>query len=179
MSPWTGQRGGEARGSMRDQQRATAFIWEFGLHIGQLFMHGSCNAVMDCGCSSGCTVIAASVGVLLRSARGKGRGGYALSFLLSPSTSSSVSLSHLAPIIPIPSSSAPTASTRLTFGLCLVCCCATLLARNDRICMMNAQRWLVRLPWVPKPLARPSLHESAAGSSKSRSPGYAIHHHLP
>ncbi|KAN0103487.1 hypothetical protein V8E51_011800 [Hyaloscypha variabilis] len=60
---------------MRDQQRATAFIWEFGLHIGQLFMHGSCNAVMDCGCSSGCTVIAASVGVLLRSARWKGRGG--------------------------------------------------------------------------------------------------------
>ena len=31
----------EARGSMRDQQRATAFIWEFGLHIGQLFMHAA------------------------------------------------------------------------------------------------------------------------------------------
>jgi hypothetical protein len=26
---------------MRDQQRATAFIWEFGLHIGQLFMQAA------------------------------------------------------------------------------------------------------------------------------------------
>jgi hypothetical protein len=30
-----------ARGSMGDQQRATAFIWEFGLHIGQLSMHAA------------------------------------------------------------------------------------------------------------------------------------------
>jgi len=54
-------------------------------------------------------------------------------------------------------------------------------APNDqyRICMMNAQRWLVRLPWMPKPLSRPPMRESAGGSSKSRSLGYAVHHHLP
>jgi hypothetical protein len=33
-------------------------------------------------------------------------------------------------------------------------------------------------PWVPKPFCRPPLHESAEGSSKSRSLGSAIHQHL-
>jgi hypothetical protein len=51
MGQWTGLEG-EARGSMRDQQRATAFIWEFGLHIGQRSMQEAAmhNALRNCGC---------------------------------------------------------------------------------------------------------------------------------
>jgi hypothetical protein len=40
MDQWTGQNL-EGQWETRDQQRATAFIWEFGLHIGQLFMHAA------------------------------------------------------------------------------------------------------------------------------------------
>jgi hypothetical protein len=58
----------------------------------------------------------------------------------------------------------------------------TLPAPSDRICscMMNAQLPLPppsgwsAWPWVPKPFCRPPLHESAEGSSKSRSLGSAI-----
>jgi hypothetical protein len=48
----TGQRTGqwsEARGSMRDQQRATAFICEFRLYIGQHLHARYCTAVVDRG----------------------------------------------------------------------------------------------------------------------------------
>lgn len=158
---WTGQR------SSRVNERPAA---RHGLYVGlgtshwAAFHAGSCNAVVDGGCNV----------MYGQSRRGKGKGKCGRRVCVVPPPRP---LQQFSATFERISPSAPTASARLKSSI-LACSVA---ARSDRIriCMMSAQRWLVRLPWVPKPLWRPPLHESAEGSSKSRSLGYAIDHHLP
>jgi hypothetical protein len=113
---WTGQNL-ESQWETRDQQRATVFIWEFGLHIGQLFMHAAAMQLR---------IVDARQDYGHGHVRSEQRGscfaecGCALSFVLSPpllpSASASASLSHVQRIIP----SAPTASARLKVFACSV-----------------------------------------------------------
>ncbi|KAE9374885.1 hypothetical protein N431DRAFT_222883 [Stipitochalara longipes BDJ] len=82
---------GEARGSMRDQQRATAFIWEFGLHIGQRSMQEAAMQLWIVDAVDALDAVQQQGQSEQRgsSSAGDWECGYALSFVPSPSPSTS------------------------------------------------------------------------------------------